>query len=264
MGMCLVSWEATSRRFMPGTSESLILKNKLQPSRLNEERVARPRLLGTLRENRTITSQQLRCTALVVAMVIPVAAGTVWAQDEVPASGAPAEMTIDQLESRSWGLDDGLPSAEVFDLLQTRDGYLWVATAGGLARFDGIRFEVFDRANTPGLEVGQDSHTLRKPRRHALGRERGRRADGVSPGTASEGGTHRGIGGVDGPGADGGSRRSVVGGYERRSVAIPGTGRLFRTGGGGAAGSDGHGGGCARHSLARRSRGTGAARGRRV
>lgn len=50
-----------------------------------------------------------------------------------------------------WNLDEGLPQSSVNAVLQTRDGYLWLATFGGLARFDGVRFTVFDRSNTPAL-----------------------------------------------------------------------------------------------------------------
>ena len=41
-------------------------------------------------------------------------------------------------------VDDGLPRAGIAQALQTRDGYLWLATFDGLVRFDGARFEVFD------------------------------------------------------------------------------------------------------------------------
>jgi len=51
----------------------------------------------------------------------------------------------------AWGSGEGLPQDTVQDLVRTRDGYLWVATVEGLARFDGLRFAVFDRANTPAL-----------------------------------------------------------------------------------------------------------------
>jgi len=50
-----------------------------------------------------------------------------------------------------WDAEDGLPQSSVFSVIQTRDGYLWLGTAHGLARFDGFRFQVFDANNTPGL-----------------------------------------------------------------------------------------------------------------
>ncbi len=40
-------------------------------------------------------------------------------------------------------------------MTQTRDGYLWLGTLCGLARFDGVRFTVFDEDNTPGLKSSQ-------------------------------------------------------------------------------------------------------------
>jgi signal transduction histidine kinase/ligand-binding sensor domain-containing protein len=43
--------------------------------------------------------------------------------------------------SRAWQLDDGLPGNSVTGVLQTPDGYLWVGTEGGLARFDGVHFQ---------------------------------------------------------------------------------------------------------------------------
>jgi len=54
-----------------------------------------------------------------------------------------------------FGTAQGLPSSAVLALTQTRDGYLWVGTLAGLARFDGARFEVFDENNTPGLTSSQ-------------------------------------------------------------------------------------------------------------
>jgi len=42
----------------------------------------------------------------------------------------------------SWTFKEGAPAA-VWALAQTADGYLWLGTAAGLYRFDGIRFELF-------------------------------------------------------------------------------------------------------------------------
>ena len=56
-----------------------------------------------------------------------------------------------QYISRLWQMDEGLPHNSVQAIAQTRDGYLWVGTAGGLARFDGMRFTVFDQKTTPEI-----------------------------------------------------------------------------------------------------------------
>ena len=46
-----------------------------------------------------------------------------------------------------WRQPQGLPQDTVLSLLQTRDGYLWVGTKGGVSRFDGVRFTTFDDRN---------------------------------------------------------------------------------------------------------------------
>ncbi|MCB9694815.1 MAG: response regulator [Alphaproteobacteria bacterium] len=51
----------------------------------------------------------------------------------------------------AWTTRDGLPQNSVTDILQDRGGYIWVTTFGGIARFDGRRFLVFDPATTPEL-----------------------------------------------------------------------------------------------------------------
>jgi signal transduction histidine kinase/ligand-binding sensor domain-containing protein len=51
-----------------------------------------------------------------------------------------------------WTTEDGLPQNSVTAIVQSRDGYLWLSTFGGLARFDGVRFTIFNSANTPGLK----------------------------------------------------------------------------------------------------------------
>lgn len=50
-----------------------------------------------------------------------------------------------------WQVQDGLPSARIHDVIQTHDGYLWLATLDGLARFDGVRFQRYYDSDTPGL-----------------------------------------------------------------------------------------------------------------
>ena len=53
----------------------------------------------------------------------------------------------------AWTADNGLPQNIVTGIAQTRDGYIWIATLDGLARFDGVRFTVFDKNNTPGINT---------------------------------------------------------------------------------------------------------------
>ena len=52
---------------------------------------------------------------------------------------------------RIWRTEDGLPQNRVQAIAQTREGYLWIGTSEGLARFDGVRFLTFDRSNTPAI-----------------------------------------------------------------------------------------------------------------
>ncbi|MGZ8899802.1 MAG: two-component regulator propeller domain-containing protein [Limisphaerales bacterium] len=52
---------------------------------------------------------------------------------------------------KTWDTEDGLPQMTPTAITQTRDGYLWVGTYNGLARFDGVRFSTFTVNNTAEL-----------------------------------------------------------------------------------------------------------------
>lgn len=58
-----------------------------------------------------------------------------------------AEFRIDR-----WTTAEGLPQNTINAIDQTRDGYLWLGTFGGLARFNGVRFTVFNTVNAPALK----------------------------------------------------------------------------------------------------------------
>jgi ligand-binding sensor domain-containing protein/signal transduction histidine kinase len=58
----------------------------------------------------------------------------------VPALAAAAVSTNVQWFTRHWQSDEGLPDNTVVDVAQGGDGFLWVATRSGLARFDGVQF----------------------------------------------------------------------------------------------------------------------------
>ncbi|MCP4148706.1 MAG: response regulator [bacterium] len=58
------------------------------------------------------------------------------------------EQKITQYIVDSWDIENGLPQNVIEDIIQTADGYLWLSTQDGLARFDGVRFVLFNRDNT--------------------------------------------------------------------------------------------------------------------
>jgi signal transduction histidine kinase/ligand-binding sensor domain-containing protein len=78
------------------------------------------------------------------------------------ARAAEVELASEDYVLRTWEVDDVAPHRTVSGIAQTPDGYLWLATWGGLVRFDGVRFEIFSK-KTPGLESNyvQSVHTAR-------------------------------------------------------------------------------------------------------
>ena len=71
-----------------------------------------------------------------ILIVSVVACGWQWAMAE------PAVPGDQRIIHESWTFKDGAPDA-VWARAQTADDYLWLGTAAGLYRFDGIRFELF-------------------------------------------------------------------------------------------------------------------------
>src|SRR6185295_16369194 len=70
--------------------------------------------------------------------------GTIHALD------SPRELS--QFSHEVWLTEHGLPQNTVHAIAQTKDGYIWIGTEEGLARFDGVRFTVFDKQTTPQLK----------------------------------------------------------------------------------------------------------------
>lgn len=69
----------------------------------------------------------------------------------IPAALAAGKATLPEFTLRSWDGEDGMPLAEARAVARTPDGYLWIATSAGLARFDGARFVVMTTNDTPVL-----------------------------------------------------------------------------------------------------------------
>ncbi len=87
--------------------------------------------------------------ALNLLQAVPAAAV---APPVVPAQSIdPLRPSITQYRIDTWQTEQGLPLNTVQSMYQTRAGYLWVGTAGGIARFDGIRFATFETAAVPEL-----------------------------------------------------------------------------------------------------------------
>jgi ligand-binding sensor domain-containing protein/tRNA A-37 threonylcarbamoyl transferase component Bud32 len=54
-----------------------------------------------------------------------------------------------------WNQDKGLPNSYITRIVQTPDGYLWLATYGGVVRFDGVRFKSFDSSVSSEIPTAQ-------------------------------------------------------------------------------------------------------------
>jgi ligand-binding sensor domain-containing protein len=66
-------------------------------------------------------------------------------------------LTTSQYVLDNWQITEGLPQTSAQTLTRTADGYLWIGTQEGLARFDGVRFTVFDSENEPAIPNKQIS-----------------------------------------------------------------------------------------------------------
>ncbi|HET7649629.1 MAG TPA: diguanylate cyclase [Gammaproteobacteria bacterium] len=71
---------------------------------------------------------------------------------------APDERFHDYAKT-TWSLEQGLPQITVSAIAQDSDGYIWLGTQAGLARFDGIEFRSYSPANTPEIP-GEQIQTL--------------------------------------------------------------------------------------------------------
>ena len=101
-----------------------------------------------------IGSRQLRRLGFCLALVLGAAA---------PLAALDPARLLTQYSHRMWQQE--LPQNSVHSVLQSADGYLWVGTYEGLARFDGIRFVVFDVRRTGDLAGTTVTHLFEDSRR---------------------------------------------------------------------------------------------------
>ena len=107
-------------------------------------RPLRPRFMSA-----PTTAAILACSVACLLLM----AGTVHAADAN--TGPHPQSYPQQYIARMWQAEQGLPQNSVYDIVQDRQGYLWLATWGGLVRFDGERFRIFTSADIPGLGSGR-------------------------------------------------------------------------------------------------------------
>lgn len=61
----------------------------------------------------------------------------------VPSHAADRWTSLASTVFRNYGHDQGLPHPAATALVQGRDGFIWIGTQGGLARWDGYRFKAY-------------------------------------------------------------------------------------------------------------------------
>ena len=91
----------------------------------------------------SISIARVCCALLLIFVGGPVASG----------GQAHPHNAIQGYGHQAWQAPEGLPQDSVQTILQTRDGFLWVGTERGLARFDGLHFDVFDSKSAGGIKI---------------------------------------------------------------------------------------------------------------
>ncbi|WP_404339422.1 two-component regulator propeller domain-containing protein [Pseudoalteromonas mariniglutinosa] len=66
-------------------------------------------------------------------------------------TATPSRLALSDYFTETWSTRSGLPHNSINSVAQTADGYLWVATWEGLARFNGREFKLFTRTEIVGL-----------------------------------------------------------------------------------------------------------------
>lgn len=68
------------------------------------------------------------------------------------AAGLDPSKDFDHYTLDRWSVEEGLPQITVLAIVQSQEGYLYMGTYEGLARFDGVQFTVFDKDSTPAFK----------------------------------------------------------------------------------------------------------------
>jgi ligand-binding sensor domain-containing protein len=77
---------------------------------------------------------------LAASLIPSLCAAACWLMLTLPTVAFDFNKPVTEYTHTVWTHKDGLPSAFIYSIAQTQDGYLWLGTADGLVRFDGVRF----------------------------------------------------------------------------------------------------------------------------
>jgi len=83
--------------------------------------------------------------------ILEIAAALVALGASTPAGALDPRLAPTQYVADNWQIPEGLPQTSAQAVIRTPDGYLWIGTQEGLARFDGVRFVVFDGSNDTAI-----------------------------------------------------------------------------------------------------------------
>jgi ligand-binding sensor domain-containing protein/signal transduction histidine kinase len=94
----------------------------------------------------------MKRTAKRIAVICFCLCATLYVAPDRTSLALDSDKELAQYSHNVWRTESGLPQNTVRSIAQTRDGYIWLATDGGLVRFDGTRFVVFDRHSDEAIK----------------------------------------------------------------------------------------------------------------
>src|SRR5260370_4968504 len=77
---------------------------------------------------------------LAASLIRSFCAAACWVLLALQSEASDSNKPLTEYTHTVWTRRDGIPSAFIYSIAQTRDGYLWLATNDGLVRFDGVHF----------------------------------------------------------------------------------------------------------------------------
>src|ERR1700755_1924256 len=69
---------------------------------------------------------------------------------------------------KQYNSENGLPQNSATGLLLDKNDFLWITTQNGLVRFDGRRFKIYDKSNTPAIRSNRFTVIAESSQREVL------------------------------------------------------------------------------------------------